>query len=61
MFTGLVDSVGRVTHVAVSGAGREFRIESGYRDLADGESIAINGACLTVLSRGDGFTAISQG
>ena len=59
MFTGLVDSVGRVTHVAVSGAGREFRIESEYADLVDGESIAINGACLTVLGRGDGWFTVA--
>lgn len=59
MFTGLVDDVGRVTNVAVSGAGRELRIESRYRDLADGESIAINGACLTVLTRGDEWFSVA--
>jgi riboflavin synthase len=55
MFTGLVDDVGQVTHVAVSTVGRELRIECGYRDLAVGESIAVNGACLTVLAQGDGW------
>ena len=52
MFTGLVDDVGTITDVATSAAGRELRIASRYRDLADGESIAVNGACLTVLARG---------
>jgi len=59
MFTGLVDDVGRVTNVAESGAGRELRIESRYRDLVDGESIAINGACLTVLAHDDERFAVA--
>ena len=59
MFTGLVDDVGRVTNVAESGAGRELRIESRYRDLVDGESIAINGACLTVLAHGGEWFAVA--
>jgi len=59
MFTGLVDDVGRVTNVAESGAGRELRIESRYRDLVDGESIAINGACLTVLAHADEWFAVA--
>ena len=59
MFTGLVDDVGRVTNVAESGAGRELRIESRYADLVDGESVAINGACLTVLARGDEWFAVA--
>ncbi len=58
MFSGLVDSVGTIEHVAETGAGREFRIACGYDDLADGESIAVNGACLTVREHGGGwFTA----
>jgi riboflavin synthase len=52
VFTGLVDDVGEITHVAETAAGREIRITTRYEDLADGESIAINGACLTVLAHG---------
>jgi riboflavin synthase len=48
MFTGLVDDVGTIDSVADTPAGREFRIRSRYDDLAAGESIAVNGACLTV-------------
>ncbi|HVE78540.1 MAG TPA: riboflavin synthase [Gemmatimonadaceae bacterium] len=48
MFTGLIDDVGTIERVADSAAGREFRIRCRYDDLADGESIACNGACLTV-------------
>ncbi len=58
MFTGLVDDVGVVEAVVEGSAGREFRIRCRYHDLAPGESIAVNGACLTVRERGPGwFTA----
>ena len=55
MFTGLIEDVGVVADVAVSSAGREFRIESSYEALIAGESIAVNGACLTVLEHGAGW------
>ena len=52
MFTGLVDDVGVSTHVADTPAGRELRIRCRYSDLVLGESIAVNGACLTVRDTG---------
>lgn len=58
MFTGLIDDVGRITSVTSTDAGREFRIECRYTDLTPGESIAVNGACLTVREQGpQWFTA----
>ncbi len=48
MFTGLVDDVGIIEQVATTAAGREFRIRCRYGDLRAGESIALDGACLTV-------------
>lgn len=48
MFTGIVDDVGVIESVTTSPAGREIRIRSSYNDLVEGESIAVNGACLTV-------------
>jgi riboflavin synthase len=58
VFTGLVDDVGTVERVTPTAAGREFRIRCRYDDLAEGESIAVNGACLTVRNRGSQwFTA----
>ena len=48
MFTGLVDSIGVVEAARPSPAGLELRIACPYSDLAPGESIAVNGACLTV-------------
>lgn len=59
MFTGLVDDVGTIVGVAVTDAGREFRIECRYEDLAEGESIAVNGACLTVREFGPGWFTVA--
>lgn len=52
MFTGLVDDVGVVERVTQIAAGRQLRIACSYADLAEGESVALNGACLTVTSHG---------
>jgi len=52
MFTGLVEDVGNITHVAETPAGRELRIQCQFRDLVNGESIAVHGACLTVREHG---------
>jgi len=58
MFTGLVDDVGTIASVQTTGAGVEIRIGATYRDLKAGESIGVNGACLTVRDCGEGwFTA----
>ena len=59
MFTGLVDAVGTIDRVTETAAGREFRIRSRYDDLEDGESVAVNGACLTVYDRTDGRFAVA--
>ena len=59
VFTGLVDDVGTIDRVAETEAGREFRILCGYDDLADGESIAVNGACLTVRAHGPGWFTVA--
>jgi riboflavin synthase len=52
VFTGLVDDVGTIERVATSDAGRELRIACRYDDIRDGESIAVNGVCLTVREHG---------
>lgn len=48
MFTGLIDDVGRIERIDATLAGLELAILCRYPDLAPGESIALNGACLTV-------------
>jgi riboflavin synthase len=55
MFTGLIEQVGEVESVRQTEAGRELRIRAGFKDIAAGESIAVNGACLTVRSFGPGW------
>ena len=52
MFTGLITAVGEVREVSTTDAGRELVVASPYDDLALGESIACNGACLTVREFG---------
>jgi riboflavin synthase len=47
MFTGIVDAVGRVESVALNN-GVELRVKASYKGVKKGESIAVNGACLTV-------------
>lgn len=51
MFTGIIEAVGTVESVLPSGATAAVRIASGGLDLDDvaiGDSIAVNGVCLTV-------------
>jgi riboflavin synthase len=55
MFTGLIEQVGEVESVRQTDAGRELRIAAPFTDLQSGESIAINGACLTVREFGAGW------
>ncbi len=49
MFTGLVQGVGRVIEKHPAGGGMVFCLEAGFElsDPEEGESIAVNGACLT--------------
>ena len=54
MFTGIVTAVGRVAAITPSVGGVRARIDAGallLDDVAIGDSIAVNGACLTVVSK----------
>ena len=59
MFTGLITAIGTIDRVRETDAGREFRVCCGYTGLVDGESIALNGACLTVREHGDGWFTVA--
>jgi riboflavin synthase len=59
MFTGLIDDVGVVERVERTEAGRELRVASRYTGLVAGESIAVNGACLTVREHGEGWFTVA--
>lgn len=54
MFTGIVTAVGRLREPAQVDGGLELAIECPYQDLVPGESIAVDGACLTVHRLADG-------
>ena len=60
MFTGLIESVGRVERSLAVDVGRSVHISTDLVDqLAVGQSVAVNGACLTVNSKAaSGFEAI---
>ncbi|MCL6556610.1 MAG: riboflavin synthase [Burkholderiales bacterium] len=56
MFTGIVQAVGRVREATPRGEGLRLTIDAGDLDLEDvsiGDSIAVNGVCLTVVEKGD--------
>jgi len=59
MFSGIVAAVGRVARVTQAPGGVRLGVDTGSLDLGDvapGDSIAVNGVCLTVVARaGDGF------
>ena len=60
MFTGIIIGMGKVKRLTMTGADAFLEVESGFglADVAVGDSIAVNGACLTVTARTDKtFTA----
>ena len=60
MFTGLVQGVGTLAARETRGGDARLRIDAGtlsFTDIAPGESIAVNGACLTVRECGDASLA----
>jgi len=55
MFTGLIADVGSVTALERADAGATLRIRTRLADeLSEGDSIAVNGVCLTATSVGEG-------
>lgn len=59
MFTGLITAIGEVREVSTTDAGRELVIGAPWSDLVVGESIACNGACLTVRTFGPGWFSVA--
>lgn len=52
MFTGLVETIGTVAAIAVQPPGKRFTIDAPLvsEDAAIGDSISVNGCCLTVVA-----------
>jgi len=54
MFTGLVEATGRIRSIEFCGDQARLSVELPFADeLNDGESVAVNGCCLTVTSHDD--------
>lgn len=54
MFTGIVQAIGRIQDYEVRGEDARMAIDAGGLDLSDvapGDSIAVNGVCLTAVAR----------
>ena len=62
MFTGLIESVGLVTDVASAAPGVRLRLATPLAsELRSGDSLAVNGVCLTVVSVADGTAQFDVG
>ncbi|MGE4407235.1 riboflavin synthase [Pseudomonas sp.] len=61
MFTGIIEAIGTIRALTPKGGDVRVRVETGALDLADvklGDSIAVNGVCLTAVELpGNGFWA----
>jgi len=65
MFTGIIERQGKVLNLESQGDSLKILVASGYSDLELGESVAVNGVCLTVAelpssSSGDASFFISS-
>jgi riboflavin synthase len=54
MFTGIITEIGTLLEARPSDGGRDLDIACSWTDLAPGESVAVDGACLTVARLGEG-------
>jgi riboflavin synthase len=63
MFTGLVEALGTVRQLASDGAGCRLTLSAPEitGQLVEGESVAVNGACLTVVAHDDQTCAFQVG
>ena len=58
MFTGLIEAVGEIDAVDPSPAGRRIRIKTSLAsELTLGESLSVNGVCLTIVANEGGVVA----
>lgn len=54
MFTGLVEEIGSIREIARAALGSTMTVACPWRDLVIGESIAVNGVCLSVVTKVEG-------
>lgn len=54
MFTGIIEEIGRLVSVEAYGGGRKLTVEASFAsELRPDQSVAINGACQTVVAQTD--------
>jgi riboflavin synthase len=58
MFTGIITAVGEVREITQVDGGRDLTVTAPWTDIEPGESIAVDGACLTVVRSGAGWFAV---
>jgi riboflavin synthase len=56
MFTGIIESIGKIIEIADLGGGLSLKVESELGEhLQVDDSISVNGVCLTVVARGKDY------
>ena len=50
MFTGLIEKISKVENISISSNGAKISLKTDFENVKIGDSIAINGVCLTVSS-----------
>lgn len=63
MFTGLVEKLGKIVSAEDRRGQRRVRIKTGWNDLQLGESVSVNGVCLTVAeadAKGEALFFVSE-
>ena len=60
MFTGLIEAIGRIERMPTAGSGRRINVAAPFAaHLSAGDSVAVNGVCLTVTTADAGtFEAV---
>ena len=62
MFTGIVETTGVIASVTGGTRGRKVEVATAFaRELAAGQSVAVDGACLTASNRGDSTFTVEVG
>ena len=61
MFTGLVEAVGRVASVEDMASGRRLRFQTSLEQLTPGDSVSVNGVCLTATAIDGGTFSADAG
>ena len=59
MFTGIITDIATIARVSHTDAGREFVVRTSYAGIADGESVACDGVCLTVREAAAGTLTVA--